>query len=299
MTRASREIKHQARWNRLGVKCIALKARRTVGGQPPAIAARPTAQLPVAVQLLYLARVRDSGSLRQISRAKMHRTGCDSNTVGLAFSIYIWFTILHLYRPFLSSELVSPGAPSPSPPLPSSCSVMASVAGRKKSVMSPGRVQIEIPVDTNTLLNKAASQPTSLHQQCSALRSRLLRVQGFAHFFALSSSPTGSLRSSAEVVDTVWDCFALGTPLCYLFNLLPPPITPIDIETDPRSVDINNHRAKKRAIALFAIQVKQLNHGEQFTVTDLWDRTNPGGFVKVRFTFFFVLLSLLSDRQGC
>jgi hypothetical protein len=42
-----------------------------------------------------------------------------------------------------------------------------------------------------------------------------------------------------------------------------------------------------------------LNHGEQFTVTDLWDRTNSDGFVKVRFTFFFVLLSLLSDRQGC
>jgi cell division control protein 24 len=175
---------------------------------------------------------------------------------------------------------------------------MASVAGRKKSVISPGNVQIDIPVGTNTLLNKAASQSTSLYQQCSALRSRLLRVHGFAHFFALSS-PTGSFRSSAEVVNTVWDCFALGTPLCYLFNLLPPPIIPIDIETDPRSVVIGNERAKKRAIALFAIQVKQLNHGEQFTVTDLWDRTNSDGFVKVRFTFFFVPLSLLSDRQGC
>jgi cell division control protein 24 len=61
---------------------------------------------------------------------------------------------------------------------------------------------------------------------------------------------------------------------------------PIDIETDPRSVEVDNERAKKRAIALFAIQVKQqfkqLNHGEQFTVTDLWDRTNSDGFVKVR-----------------
>ena len=167
---------------------------------------------------------------------------------------------------------------------------MASVAGRKKSIISPASVHIDIPVGTSTLLNKAASQSTSLYQQCSALRSRLLRVHGFAHFFALSS-PTGSFRSSAEVVNTVWDCFALGTPLCYLFNLLPPPITPIDIETDPRSVVVGNERAKKRAIALFAIQVKQLNHGEQFTVTDLWDRTNSDGFVKVRFTFFFVLLS--------
>ena len=158
---------------------------------------------------------------------------------------------------------------------------MASVAGRKKSIISPANVQIDIPVGTNTLLNKAASQSTSLYQQCSALRSRLLRVHGFAHFFALSS-PSGSFRSSAEVVNTVWDCFALGTPLCYLFNLLPGPITPIDIPTDPRSVEVDNERAKKRAIALFAIQVKQINLGEQFTVTDLWDRTNSDGFVKVR-----------------
>jgi cell division control protein 24 len=177
---------------------------------------------------------------------------------------------------------------------------MASVAGRKKSVISPGDVQVDISVGTNILLNKAASQSTSLHQQCSALRSRLLRVHGFAHFFALSS-PTGSFHSPAEVVNTIWDCFALGTPLCYIFNLLPFPITmtSIDIETDPRSVDIGNERAKKRAIALFAIHVKQLNHGEPFTVTDLWDRNNPGGFVKVRLTFFFAHLSLLSDRQGC
>ena len=145
---------------------------------------------------------------------------------------------------------------------------------------------------------KAASQSTSLHQQCSALHSRLLRIHGFARFFALSS-PLGSFRSSADVVNTVWDCFALGVSLCYLFNLLPPPITPIDIETDPLSVVIDNERAKKRAIALFAIRVKQLNHGEQFTVTDLFDRTNSDGFVKVCFTFFFVLLSMLSDRQGC
>ena len=176
---------------------------------------------------------------------------------------------------------------------------MSSVAGRKKSMISPATVQIDIPIGTSTLLNKAASQSTSLYQQCSALRSRLLRVHGFAQFFALSS-PTGSFRSSAEVVNTVWDCFALGTPLCYLFNLLPPPIAPIDIETDPLFVEIDNERAKKRAIALFAIQVKQLNHGEQFTVTDLWDRTNSDGFVKVRFvSILLLLLRQLSCPSGC
>ncbi|KAI0268625.1 hypothetical protein BC834DRAFT_866447 [Gloeopeniophorella convolvens] len=157
---------------------------------------------------------------------------------------------------------------------------MASVAGRKKSIISPANVQIDIPVGTNTLLNKAASQSTSLYQQCSSLRSRLIRIRGFSAFFALSA-PSGSFRGSAEVVNTVWDCFALGIPLCYLFNLLPPPMQPIDIDTDPRSVDFDNERAKKRAIALFSMGIKQLNHGDQFTVTDLWDRTNSDGFVKV------------------
>jgi cell division control protein 24 len=70
---------------------------------------------------------------------------------------------------------------------------------------------------------------------------------------------------------------------------------PIDIETDPRSVEIDNERAKKRAIALFAIQVKQLNHGEQFTVTDLWDRTNSDGFVKVVNTVTHIVDRLPSD----
>jgi hypothetical protein len=43
-----------------------------------------------------------------------------------------------------------------------------------------------------------------------------------------------------------------------------------------------------------------LNHGEQFTVTDLWDRTNSDGFVKVRFMCFrCTFRGLLSDYQGC
>ncbi|KAA1471718.1 hypothetical protein DENSPDRAFT_880711 [Dentipellis sp. KUC8613] len=157
---------------------------------------------------------------------------------------------------------------------------MTSVAGRKKSIISSAAVSIDIPVAHNTLLNKAASQSTSLYQQCSSLRSLLLRIRGFDQFFAISAPPDSSRRST-DPVTQLWDCFALGTPLCYLYNLLPPPAKPIAIETDPSSVEIHSERTKKRAIALFAMQVKQLEQAEQFTVTDLWDRNSTDGLVKV------------------
>lgn len=148
------------------------------------------------------------------------------------------------------------------------------VASRKKSIVSTG------PMIDNTLLNKAASQSTSLYQQCSSLRARLLRIRDFPRYFALSAPPDSSRRST-DPVTQLWDCFSLGVSLCYLFNLLPPPIQPINIDTDPDSVDVNNERAKKRAIALFAMQIRQLAKCEQFTVTDLWERHSTDGFVKV------------------
>lgn len=150
------------------------------------------------------------------------------------------------------------------------------------------------PVAHNTLLNKAASQSTSLYQQCSSLRTRLLRIRGFPRYFALSAPPDSSRRST-DPVTTLWDCFSLGVSLCYLFNLLPPPIQPISIETDPELVDVHNERNKKRAIALFAMQIRQLSKCEQFTVTDLWERHSTDGFVKVRPLPALLLISMLMN----
>lgn len=157
---------------------------------------------------------------------------------------------------------------------------MSTVAGRKKSMVSATTPSIESPVANNTLLNKAASQSTSLYQQCSALRTRLMHVQDFSEWFTLSSPPESSRRST-DPVTQLWDCFALGVPLCYLFNLLPAPFMPITIDTDPVSFDVTNERTKKRAIALFSMQIKQIEGCEQFTVTELWDRNSTDGFVKV------------------
>jgi cell division control protein 24 len=141
------------------------------------------------------------------------------------------------------------------------------------------------PIANNTLLNKAASQSISLYQQCSSLRARLMHLHQFPPFFSLSSTHS---CSSTDPVAQLWDLFALGVPLCYIFNLLPLPITPINVDTSP-DFDVNNDRLKKRAIALFVMGVKQVPQTEAFTVRELLDRESVDGLVKVRVIEFIAL----------
>jgi cell division control protein 24 len=107
-----------------------------------------------------------------------------------------------------------------------------------------------------------------------------MRIHNFTNFFALASPPDSS-RQSTDPVTQLWDCFTLGISLCYIFNLLPPPVVPIKIDTNPSAFDFSDLRAKKRAIALFAMQIRQVSQCEPFTVTDLWDRNSTDGLVKV------------------
>jgi cell division control protein 24 len=157
---------------------------------------------------------------------------------------------------------------------------MSTAAGRKKAVVSNAGLQIDTPVAHNTLLNKAASQSTSLYQQCSSLRSRLLRIRGFAPFFTLASHSDS--RQSTDPVTQLWDLFALGISLCFIFNLLHYDNKITAIDTDPDLFDASDERAKKRAIILFAMQIKLVAGFEPIIVTDLWDRNSTDGLVKVR-----------------
>ncbi|KAG9316496.1 hypothetical protein JVU11DRAFT_2538 [Chiua virens] len=172
---------------------------------------------------------------------------------------------------------------------------MANVAGRKKSIASNPGLVIDTPVANNNILNKAASASTSLYQQCSSLRARLMRIPNFSHFFILSS-PNGDLRQSTDPVTQLWDCFTLGIPLCFLFNLLPLPTLPIgEISTDPATFDVTNEKEKKRAIAKFAMRLSEIDNCERFTVSDLWDRHSTDGLVKVVSTVTTLVDLLPSD----
>lgn len=162
-------------------------------------------------------------------------------------------------------------------PLPA---IMANVSSRKKSIASNAGLVIDTPVASNSILNKAASQFTSLYQQCASLRSRLMRIPGFPAFFALLHQ-NGSPTSHPDPVDEIWDCFSLGISLCFLLNLLPSQRTPIGIDTNPATFAIHNTHARKRAIAHFVMGIRQMENCEEFSVTELLDRKSKDGLVKV------------------
>ncbi|KAJ7462255.1 hypothetical protein B0H11DRAFT_2054796 [Mycena galericulata] len=160
-------------------------------------------------------------------------------------------------------------------------------AGRKKSIISTAGLPVDAPIQNNTLLNKAASQSVSLYQRCSALRARLMQIRGFPFYFSLASPDS---RQSTDPVTQLWDLFSLGIPLCYIFDQLPQEQGFNKInhsEFDQKQYDANPDRAKKHAIALFAMQIRtdkvknSIPNCELFTVTDLWDRNSTDGLVKV------------------
>ncbi|KAJ6608324.1 Dbl homology domain-containing protein [Mycena sp. CBHHK59/15] len=146
---------------------------------------------------------------------------------------------------------------------------------------------ISTTVLPSDLPSKAASQPVSLYQRCSALRDRLVQIRGFLSYFSLA--PTDN-RQSTDPVTQLWDLFSLGD-----FNKIN------YSEFNEEQYATNPDRAKKHAIALFAIQIRtdkvtqNITDCECFTVTDLWDRSSTDGFVKVVDTVTAIVNHLPAD----
>ena len=101
---------------------------------------------------------------------------------------------------------------------------------------------------------------------------------------------------STDPVTQLWDLFSFGIPLCYIFDQLPfdEGFTRINnSQFNQDEYDANPDKPKKRAITLFATQMRtdkvtqSIPGCELFTVTDLWDRNSIDGLVKVRFFVAF------------
>ncbi|GJJ06513.1 hypothetical protein Clacol_000705 [Clathrus columnatus] len=186
---------------------------------------------------------------------------------------------------------------------------MTTVATRKKSIVGANGIpSIDIPQQNNTLLNKAASQSTSLYQQCSQLRSRLMSIRDFHPFLELPI-PQDDIRKSTDMVHDLWNRLQLGVPLVFLFNLLPPPAMRIgNINTDPNSIDLSlmaskDHtvrKSKQRPIAQVIMAIARLQKEGSwspdlnFTVGDLLE-SDTNGFVKVVQTLSYLVERLPAD----
>lgn len=155
---------------------------------------------------------------------------------------------------------------------------MASVAGR----------QIDTRFQNTSILNKSASESSSLYQKCSSLLDKLLRIRGFTEHFP----ELVSVSDSTDPVTQIWDILSTGTSLCYIFDQLPPEdgfkkLGNGNYTLTKRIYEPNFDRAKKHAIALFAMQLsgqklrQKIPECEMFTVTDLWNRRSTDGLVKV------------------
>jgi len=128
-----------------------------------------------------------------------------------------------------------------------------------------------------------------------------MQIGGFSYYFSLASPDN---RQSTDPVTQLWDLFSLGIPLCYIFDQLPDDQGFNKInhsEFNQEQYDTNPDRAKKHAIALFAMQIRtdkvtqNIPGCELFTVTDLWDRNSTDGLVKVVETVTAIVKHLPAD----
>ncbi|KAJ7017477.1 Pleckstrin homology domain-containing protein [Mycena alexandri] len=126
----------------------------------------------------------------------------------------------------------------------------------------------------------------SLSAHCAKLLARLMLIRGFPNY--VSRLPVASIDTN-DPITQLWDMFALGVPLCYIFDLLPEDCGFNKInhsEFIEEQYDANPDRAKLHATVLFAMQIRtekvadHIPDCEAFTVTDLWDRNSTDGFAK-------------------
>lgn len=125
---------------------------------------------------------------------------------------------------------------------------------------------------------------------CSKLRLRLVRIEGWSAYARLLSTPEiGSGNSREGESQQLWATLQLGTPLCYLFNLIPnqPEIT--DVNVDPAALDKNDVEGHKVTSGLFLKALTDMRGrgewpGGSFELPDLYhdqSELNPATIIKV------------------
>ncbi|KAF7318746.1 Rho guanine nucleotide exchange factor scd1 [Mycena chlorophos] len=148
----------------------------------------------------------------------------------------------------------------------------------------------------STSQNGTSVDDPALRAKCTRLRAVLPKIRGFNRYLALVSNANPTIE--------LWDLFSLGVPLCYLFDLVAEGrgLTKIDqSEYDAEMLAESPERAKKHAIALFAMQIRSdavardIPGCEPFTVNELWDRDSTQGLNKAVQTVSTLIKHLPAD----
>ncbi len=97
-------------------------------------------------------------------------------------------------------------------------------------------------------------------------------------------------RQRAAEAEQLWDTLKLGTPLCYLFNLLPDQPDISGPDTTPSAIDVDDVEAHKAATQQFLGALKRMGDrgewvGGHFELAEMYD--DKGGsdsskIIKVR-----------------
>lgn len=109
---------------------------------------------------------------------------------------------------------------------------------------------------------------------CSQLRVRLAHIQGFSAFLGLYPLP-GKRPSRSDEVQQLWNTLKLGTPLCFLYNLLPG-VAKINLNADPSGIQAEDVATHKVMASRFADSIGELKEAGQwsgsggFAIADLF-----------------------------
>ncbi|GAA6014467.1 hypothetical protein JCM10207_001616 [Rhodosporidiobolus poonsookiae] len=186
----------------------------------------------------------------------------------------------------------SPSLSAPLPPTPGS--VSPALSPRPPMDRMPSTLN-DMPLATNSALNKVASASSSIYQNCRTVRDRLVRVPEFKErFFDLTGRSDGSYGGGASPLAGTWgedagpqtdpvsqvlSVLRLGSSLCFLFNQLG---HAHQLDVNPQAT-LSNLKACQRGAAHFIMACKQdlkWPEGDLFAVNELYGQ-DTNGVVKV------------------
>ena len=157
--------------------------------------------------------------------------------------------------------------------------IYAQLAGYWNDIVLTVGLQIDPPLPSSALLNQAAT--TSLYQDSSWLKVKLISIRGFQYYIDLiAAHEWKALSQPVDPVTQLWDLFSYGVPLCYIFNKLQG-----YEKTHIQSFTQGKSRSMKGSMLLHSLwcsfECCCVYHSRSWTSHCCWDHISGNSIVKV------------------